>query len=641
MALDPTTQPDGDLVAAFAADPAAREAAFAELVRRHGAMVLNTCRRIVGNGNDAEDAAQAVFLTLAHKAKALRRHPTLGGWLHRSARNISLRQRDALRTRIRHEGTQEARAMLSPPDGLDERQRAELREVLDGALDQLAERYRLPLVLHYLEGRTQDEVAQLLDLKPGTLASLLSRGRDQLRDLLQRKGVAVSAVALAALLAGEAHAATATVLPATLTLATAKAAGAIAAGTTTIGAGVSPQVAALTSGALKTMTILKLTGAAVAAALVLTIGATTAVTLRSPAAEPVAAVPAVPIDDASPEALVASMVRALRGNDLAAFWRRLPAEEQQRAQESYARLTGNQWMGPIVERLLAQATPEQITAAVVPALTKTDAAALATQLRQYASPDGGEANAGPGQGPGPGGFGFGGRGNPLSLSAMIESLTGNAVSGLLANGLETRQAQSIQGLLGGFADWAAKAPFADQAKASACATELGAAIEALGVKTAADLNGVTVGELVGRLGGGAKHLKSALAAYDLQVDAVLDTVKVIEVKPVPDATDSVVATLGFTAFGTARTLPLKLAKKDGHWTVANDSPLATWLGNRGPGMMGMLMFAGRTFGGGPGGGPGQRGPRGPRGPGGQGGQGQGGQGQGAAPEEKPTPNPGF
>ena len=63
---------DGALVAAFAASTtsAGREEAFAELVRRHGVMVVGTCRRILGNGTDAEDAAQAVFLTLAHKARS-------------------------------------------------------------------------------------------------------------------------------------------------------------------------------------------------------------------------------------------------------------------------------------------------------------------------------------------------------------------------------------------------------------------------------------------------------------------------------------------------------------------------------------------------------------------------------------------
>ena len=80
----PTSQEprsDSALITAFceARDDAARQTAFAGLVRQHGAMVLGACRRITGNPTDAEDAAQAVFLTLASKAKSLRGHPTVGG----------------------------------------------------------------------------------------------------------------------------------------------------------------------------------------------------------------------------------------------------------------------------------------------------------------------------------------------------------------------------------------------------------------------------------------------------------------------------------------------------------------------------------------------------------------------------------
>lgn len=157
MSADPTVpdaRSDALLLAAFTAgEPAGREAAFAELVRRHALMVLCTCRRIVGNSADAEDAGQAVFLTLAHKARSLVHHPTIAGWLHRVARNISIRSRDARAARQRREGLQEASSMHSANDPFTATRREELREVLDAGLERLSERYRLPLVLHYLEGR--------------------------------------------------------------------------------------------------------------------------------------------------------------------------------------------------------------------------------------------------------------------------------------------------------------------------------------------------------------------------------------------------------------------------------------------------------------------------------------------------------
>ena len=71
---------DGMLVASFAADR--NEVAFAELVRRHGPMVLAVCRRITGHAQDAEDAFQATFLVLARRAGAVGRPEQIDNWLY-------------------------------------------------------------------------------------------------------------------------------------------------------------------------------------------------------------------------------------------------------------------------------------------------------------------------------------------------------------------------------------------------------------------------------------------------------------------------------------------------------------------------------------------------------------------------------
>lgn len=79
----PGSRLDGELLSEFASTRA--EAPFAELVRRPMPMVLGVCRRVLGGLPNAEDAAQAVFLTLAQKAGSLRPRAELAGWLHRLA----------------------------------------------------------------------------------------------------------------------------------------------------------------------------------------------------------------------------------------------------------------------------------------------------------------------------------------------------------------------------------------------------------------------------------------------------------------------------------------------------------------------------------------------------------------------------
>ncbi len=168
------------------------EAAFSALVAHHGPMVLATCRRILPNGADADDAFQATFLVLAKKAGAISDPDRLAPWLHGVARRVSVRARSvaARRRAIESEGPGDLAVAPASDDAHD------LRAVLDEELSRLPEKYRAPLVLCYLEGLTHDEAAGQLAWPVGTVRSRLAGGRDRLRSRLARRGYASGALAV-------------------------------------------------------------------------------------------------------------------------------------------------------------------------------------------------------------------------------------------------------------------------------------------------------------------------------------------------------------------------------------------------------------------------------------------------------------
>jgi cytochrome c peroxidase len=226
------------------------EAAFGVLLRRHGPMVLDVCRGVLSNEADAEDAFQATFLILARKAPSIRKTESVGSWLHGVAYRTALKARSRLTTRQKNEARAPARA-VSEPDNLTWR---EAQQILHEELTGLAERYRVPLVACYLEGKTQDEAAAQLGLAKSTLKERLERGRSLLRARLVRRGLGPAAV----LLATAWPSATASAcLPAALASSTIKAASLCAAGQAATPSVISAKVAALTEGVLRPMLLAK------------------------------------------------------------------------------------------------------------------------------------------------------------------------------------------------------------------------------------------------------------------------------------------------------------------------------------------------------------------------------------------------
>ena len=162
------------------------EAAFTALVSRHGALVLNTCQAVLKDPNAAADAFQATFVLLFRKAGSVRRVDTLGAWLHRVAYRVAIRARsDAARRREIETVAATTRAPETP--GHDD-----TAPVLHEEIERLPERFRLPVVLCYLEGMTRDQAADHLRCTEGALRGRLAKGRELLRHRLARRGVTLA-----------------------------------------------------------------------------------------------------------------------------------------------------------------------------------------------------------------------------------------------------------------------------------------------------------------------------------------------------------------------------------------------------------------------------------------------------------------
>jgi RNA polymerase sigma factor (sigma-70 family) len=186
---------DAELLDAFVARR--DEAAFAELVRRHGPKVYAVCRRVLGRHQLAEDAFQATFVVLARKADRVHPPSAVGGFLYGVARKAALeayalsrRRKEALVARV-----------PDVPAGDPPRADPDALAALDEEIANLSDALRAAVVLCELDGVGRAEAARQLGIPEGTLSSRLAAARKQLAARLQARGVTGGAALLAALAA--------------------------------------------------------------------------------------------------------------------------------------------------------------------------------------------------------------------------------------------------------------------------------------------------------------------------------------------------------------------------------------------------------------------------------------------------------
>lgn len=198
---DPT---DRDLLSAYLAGD---EAAFARLMERHHRMVHRVCARNLGSNTAlAEDAAQAVFVVLARKARALAGRHDLGGWLYRAAGYAAANARRAEEQRHARE-----RAASVPPTAEEPAMEpdpwAEARPLLDEGLTNLGEAQRTAVVLCLLEGVPQAVAARRLRCSQQAVQQRVASAIERLRRFFRSRGIAIPAAVLMTGLAEEAAAA--------------------------------------------------------------------------------------------------------------------------------------------------------------------------------------------------------------------------------------------------------------------------------------------------------------------------------------------------------------------------------------------------------------------------------------------------
>jgi RNA polymerase sigma factor (sigma-70 family) len=182
------------------------EQAFETLVRRHDHLVRSAIGKVMGNTPGAEDAYQAAFLVLVRRSRAVQWRTGLGPWLYGVAHRVAVKARTHSARVARLESAARPGQPILPTD----LSWVEACDLLHAELDRLPDRYRMPLLLCYLEGKTREEAAAALGITTGTVKGRIRRGCDLLRDRLSRRGVALSVGLLAVLAAPSLSASTIT-----------------------------------------------------------------------------------------------------------------------------------------------------------------------------------------------------------------------------------------------------------------------------------------------------------------------------------------------------------------------------------------------------------------------------------------------
>lgn len=257
--------------------------------------------------------------------------------------------------------------------------------------------------------------------------------------------------------------------------------------------------------------------------------------------------PPAPTAPLPAEVAVEGWIKALRAGDLAALYRQLPeaqrtrAEAQWKAQVAAFGARGEQQADQMIAMLNSPQAIDGVMIAIAPTLVQIDVGKVATQIKEIAGFIGAASTQPPVDGQG------------LDLGMVKEWLLDVAA-------------------------WLPTSGLNDAAKARQLSERLVNAFRATGIRGSHELKQLTIGDLLVRLAPSLPELKAGLAAYDLQLDALLASLTVAKAPAGKDggAPDTSRLIIGYTAFGKPRSASLTLVHKDGAWQFGEgkDSPLA-------------------------------------------------------------------
>src|SRR5262249_48335862 len=179
--------PSGDEVGLVERLRAGESRAFEELVRVYQHRVFGVAVRMLGNGAEAEEVAQEVFLRVHRAIGEFRGEAKLSTWLYAIASRLCLTRLGAGDRRLGREGEATLERLANGhADPATTLERTELEAALHRAIAELPEERRIVVVLRDLEGLAYEEIAGALDLPLGTVRSRLHRARLDLKEKLER-----------------------------------------------------------------------------------------------------------------------------------------------------------------------------------------------------------------------------------------------------------------------------------------------------------------------------------------------------------------------------------------------------------------------------------------------------------------------